>query len=317
MTTPRSIAILGGGRLARAAGLILGKRAQIKLWARSEKQRQEIAKEMGGIEVTGELARAIDGVELVFLAVPASAMLEVAEQYGEFAKGDHLVLTASRGVGPGFALPHEMIRAKSCVRKIAALGGPLHTRELALGRPLSAVLASRFSEPIAAIRELVRGGPLTIHGSKDIVGVEVAGAMSNASHLAAGMADALELGETARGVLLTHGLIEARRLGLALGGAPETFTGLAGVGDLIPRKVTSTERHHAFARKLVETGSVEETLRSADGHVEGVITAREAAAKGNELVLDLPLMRALAAILEGEAKPREALESVLRLALDL
>jgi glycerol-3-phosphate dehydrogenase (NAD(P)+) len=311
------MAIIGGGRLARAAGLILGQRSPIKLWARRETVRHEIARELSHVTVTNELGAAIEGVSIVFLAVPATVMLEVAEKYGEFAKGDHIVLTASRGVGPGFSLPHEMIRAKTCVRKIAALGGPLHTRELALGRPLSAVLASRFAEPIAAVRELVRGGPLTIHGSKDIVGVEVAGAMSNASHLAAGMADALEMGETARGVLMTHGLIEARRLGLALGGAPETFTGLAGVGDLIPRKVTSTERHHAVAKKLIETGSLEEALRAADGHVEGVSTAHEAAKKGGELGLDLPLMRALSAILAGEVSPREALEGVLRLAIDL
>jgi glycerol-3-phosphate dehydrogenase (NAD(P)+) len=311
------MAIIGSGRLARAAGLILGKRAPIRLWTRSEKGRREVAKELPHVEVTEELGRAIEGVELVFLAVPAPSMLEVAEQYGAFAQGDHLVLNASRGVGPGFALPHQMIRAKTCVRKIAAFGGPLHTRELALGRQLSAVLASRYSEPIAAVRDLVRGGPLTIHASKDIVGVEVAGAMSNAAHFAAGMAEALELGETARGVLLTHGLIEARRLGLALGAAPETFSGLAGVGDLIPRKVTSTERHHAVARKFVETGSIEEALKSADGHVEGVSTAREAAKKAAELKLDLPLMRAVAAVIEGEARPREALESILRLSIDL
>lgn len=317
MSTPRTVAIVGGGRLARAAGLILGRRAPIKLWARAEKSREEIKKELAHVEVTADLAAAIDGAQLVVLAVPATNMLEIAEKYGEFAKGDHIVLNASRGVGPGFALPHEMIRARTCVRKIAAFGGPLHTRELALGRPLSAVLASRYSEPIAAVRELVAGGPLTIHASKDIVGVEVAGAMSNAAHLAAGMADALDLGETARGILLTHGLVEARRLGLALGGAPETFTGLAGVGDLIPRKVTSTERHHVFARRFIETGSLEEALRSADGHVEGVTTAKEAVKKGDRLEIDLPLMRAVAAILDGEAKPREALEAVLRLAIDL
>jgi glycerol-3-phosphate dehydrogenase (NAD(P)+) len=311
------LAIIGAGRLARGAALILGKRTSIRLWARSEQGRREVAAELPNVEVTADLGRAVDGAELVFLAVPAGSMLDAADQYGKYAKGDHLVLTASRGVGPGFALPHQMIRAKTCVRKIAAFGGPLHTRELALGRQLSAVLASRFSEPVAAVRELVRGGPLTIHASKDIVGVEVAGAISNAAHFAAGMADALELGETARGVLLTHGLIEARRLGLALGASPETFSGLAGVGDLIPRKVTSTERHHAAAKKFVETGSLEEALKAADGHVEGVSTAREAAKLGADRKIDLPLMRAVAAVLDGEASPREALESILRLAIDL
>ncbi len=317
MNAPRAMAIVGGGRLARAAGLILGRSGAIKLWARSQAQRETIAEEIPHITVTSELGEAIAGASLVFLAVPAAAMLEVAERYGAFATGDHLVLNASRGVGPGFLLPHQMIRAKTCVRKIAALGGPLYTRELALGRPLSAVVASRYSEPIALLRELTRGGPVTIHATKDIVGVEVAGAISNAAHLAAGLADALELGETARGVLLTHGLIEARRLGIALGAVPETFTGLAGVGDLIPRKVTSTERHYQLARRLIETGDLEQATRASEGHVEGVTTAREAAKKAEALKIPCPLMRALASILDGEAEPARALEAVLRLAIDL
>lgn len=214
-------------------------------------------------------------------------------------------------------LPHQMIRARTCVRKIGVFGGPLHTRELALGRPLSAVLASRFSETTRAVRDIVAGGPLTIHASTDVVGVEVAGAISNVSALAAGMADTLDLGETARGILLTHGLVEARRLGAALGGDPDTFTGLAGVGDLIPRKVTSTERHHELARRFIESESMDEALRDVDGHVEGLITLREAAIQGRKLALDLPLIYALDEVVAGKVKPKEALEEVLRRPIDL
>lgn len=312
-----TMAVLGGGRLAEAIGAILGDRIPVRLWTRSEEERQALRDRLPKVQITSELGAAVDGASLVFLAVPAPAMLEVAERYGEHARGNHMVLSASRGVGEGFMLPHQMIRARTCVRKIGVFGGPLHTRELALGRPLSAVLASRFSETTAAVQQIVAGGPLTIHPSKDVVGVEVAGAISNVSALAAGMADALDMGETARGILLTHGLVEARRLGTALGGEAETFGGLAGVGDLIPRRVTSTDRHHEVARRLVETGSLDEALRDVRGHVEGLITLREAAAKGSALALDLPLIYALDGIVVGKEKPKEALEGVLRRPIDL
>jgi glycerol-3-phosphate dehydrogenase (NAD(P)+) len=310
------MAVIGGGRLARAIGQILGRRIEVRIWARSETQRSEVAAEVPDVSVEAELGKAVGGATLVFLAVPATSMLEVAERYGDHAKGDHLVLTASRGVGPGFRLPHEMIRAKTCVRKIAALGGPLHMRELALGRPLSAVLASRYSEPIEAVRAVVKGGPVTIHASRDITGVEVAGAISNVSALAAGMADALDLGETARGVLLTHGLIDARRLGVARGASPDTFAGLAGVGDLIPRKVTSTERHAQVAERAIRAGSFETALREPGGALEGVTTAKEAAAAAKALGLELPLVFAVGDILSG-ADPRARLEAVLSRPIDL
>lgn len=317
-TPPFRFAILGGGPLARALGRILGRGpGEVHLWARNPDARERLRQEVPGIDIHHDMGEALDGASVVFLAIPAGHLLEVAEAYGEHARGDHVVLTGSRGVGEGFMLPHEMIRAKTCVRKIGILGGPIHARELATGRQINAILASKFPRVIEAVRKLTHGSPVSLHGSKDIVGVQVSGAISNVGSLAAGMADALDLGDTARGVLLTHGLLDAKRLGLALGASADTFAGLAGLGELIPRHVTSMDRHLELGAKLAQGQSAEEAVASTEGHVEGVQTAREATKLAEAKGVSLSLVRAVTQILDGSARPREALESVLHQSLDL
>src|SRR5690606_18918491 len=158
-------------------------------------------------------------------------------------------------------------------------------------------------------RRLTRGTPVRVHGSSDPTGVEVAGALSNVAMIAAGMSDALDLGDTARGVLLAHGLSEAMRIGTALGAELSTFTGLAGVGDLIPRRVTSTMRNFHTGEQLARGKSLDEVLSDAHGDVEGVTTAREAALLAERMQLRLPLVSAVYDVLRGAQEAREALEA--------
>ncbi len=317
MTEKTRFAILGAGRLALALGRVLPpSRVALTLWARKDEALNELRSTLPQIPVSNTLSEAVKDAQIVFMAVPAGALTEVANAYGEFAQPDQIVLCASRGVGEGFALPHELIRRQCCARKIGILGGPLHTGELTSGRPLSAVLASRFPEPISAVKALLAGGTVTIHGTKDITGVQVAGAVSNASAIAAGIAEGLDLGDTARGILLTHGLIEARRLGVRLGASPATFSGLAGVGDLIPRRVTSREHHLEAGRKLGQGKKLKEAL-SGLPVLEGIQTAKAASQKAEALGLKTPLMSAISAVLEDQQSAQAALETVLQTPLDL
>jgi glycerol-3-phosphate dehydrogenase (NAD(P)+) len=293
--------------------------APMALWARRKEQRDELESELSPthVRIVEAIGDAVEDAELVFIAVPTDALLEVAFAYGEHARGDQLVIHACRGVGDGFLLPHQMIRKRTCVRKIGVLGGPLHANEIGSGRPLAVVVASRFQETIRGVRSIAPEKAVFIHESKDVVGVEVAGALSNVTQIAAGMSDALELGDTARGVLLTRGLIDARRLGVAHGADVATFTGLAGVGDLIPRRVSSTDRHRTLGGRLAKGEEAERAIESLGGHVEGVKTAAEAAREAARLGLDLPLVRAVDQVLSGAKSPRESIESILRQDLEL
>lgn len=308
------LTLIGGGAMARAVARILVKAGVgVHVYARTT----TLVEEVEGIVVHDDLGPAVEGANVVFLAVPADNLLEAAEQYGEFARGDHIVLTATRGVTDRFMLPHEMVRAMTCARKIGYLGGPIHARELATGRQINLVLASRFGEVIDSIRALTKGTPIALHKSSDVVGVEVAGAIANIGSIASGIAEELDFGDTARGILLTHGLVDATRLGVALGASAATFSGLAGVGELIPRHVTSMDRHVDLGRRVAQGTSLADALVACDGHVEGVKTAEEAVKAAERLGLELLLVPAVNEILHGRADPRVALEAVLHHSLDL
>ena len=312
------IALLGAGRFANALLAVLAPSAPaLTAWARRPAARRALQKAHPWISLAESPAEACDDAELVIFAIPASGLREVASAYGAVARGDQLVVHGTRGVEPGFRLPHQILREETCVRFIAALGGPLHLPDLALGRPVSLVAGCRFDHVIDRLSAFTTGTPARVHGSRDLVGVEVAGAVSNASLIAGGIAAALELGETAKGLLLTRGLDEARRLGVALGATAETFNGLAGVGDLIPREVTSARRHHRLAKALAAGTPAKDALAGIKGDIEGVEVARSAAALGATLDLELPLLGALASILSGEVGAAEAIDGLLRLDLNL
>lgn len=315
-----SLAILGGGLLGRTvAKVAIAAGANVRLWARRAELRADLASKLPALQTCAEVQEAADNATIVLLAVPASAVREVAAAYGDVARGDQFVLHAVRGVCPGerFLLPHRVVRQETSVRKIGVLGGPLFAPDLTGNRPMAALLASRFDEIHGAVSALVQGTPVHLHRSRDVIGVEVAGAISNVTALAVGMAEALELGDTIRGVLLTHGLGEATHLGAALGAESETFSGLAGVGDLIPRRIGSTERHWAVGAALATGTPLAEALADAGGEVEGILTAARAVTEAEHLGLDLALCRAVDDVLSGRRAAGDALEDVLQRDLGL
>ena len=304
--------------MARALGRVLSQTsAEVHLFVRNETRRAALAKELPGVHIDDDLAATCDGAETIFFAVPADQLAEAADRYGPYARGDHIVMTACRGVGPDFALPHALIRSKTCVRKIGVIGGPIHARELASGRPINTIVASRYGEVIDAARALTKGSPVTVHSTDDIVGVQVAGAIANVASIAAGMAEAIDLSSTARGLLIAHGLVDAKRLGTALGANERTFFGLAGIGELIPRQVTSMDRHQALGRKLASGTSLETALGELDGPVEGVDTAAFAVEMGTQSKIPIPFVDAVQAAITGRLPAQEALEAVLQRSLNL
>jgi glycerol-3-phosphate dehydrogenase (NAD(P)+) len=317
-TDARRVAVLGGGRMGEAVGTILAMAgAKVVVWEIDEARRKALALARPMLRVTDAIGEAIEGAGTVFFAVPGPAFVDVARAYAPYARGDHVVLHGARGVCDGFLLPHQVVKNETCAKKIGVLGGPLYFADAEHKRPLFVVIASRFDEVIARTRALVHGTPIRLHPARDVIGVEVAGAISNVTAIATGFADGLTMGETARGVLAARGLSEATRLGLALGAELSTFGGLAGVGDLIPRKVSSTERHAELGRRVASGEPAAEVVRAMAGAVEGVMTAREARKKARALGLDLPLVEAVVRILDEGANAYEILDRVLSLDLHL
>ncbi len=300
MPPVRRLAILGGGRFAYGAlgmarpGVKNGDHVVVG-WARSEGGRRVLAD--GGAHVVDSAAEAVADAAVVIICVPAPALAEVASLVATTATGDQVVVHAARGVGPGFTLPHAMLRAVTSWKKVVALGGPLYLDDARSGRPLHAAIASRFDEAIDAVRTVVAGAPLRLSATHDIVGVELCGALSNVGHLAAGLAAGAGLSETDQGLLQVRALLEAERLGRALSAERATFSGLAGVGDLIPRRVSSQRRHRELGQGL-GAGTLDADGRAELGSLEGVRTAREGARFADRHGVMAPLVTAVTRIVD-------------------
>lgn len=321
MAKARRIAILGGGRLAYGAlgmvrpGVKAGDHVVVG-WGRSADARRVLQE--GGAAVVDSAVEAVADAAVVILCVPAPSLAELTALASPAASGDQVVVHAARGVGAGFALPHEILRAGACWKKVVALGGPLYLDDAGCGRALNVAIASRFDEAVDVVRAVVRGAPLRLSATRDIIGVELCGALSNVGHLAAGLAAGAGLGETDQGLLHVRALLEAGRLGRVMGAERATFSGLAGVGDLIPRRVSSQRRHrdvgHAVgAGTLAESGHDDAAVTA----LEGVVTAREGARFATRHGWSAPLLTAVQRILDDGAPAGPTLQQLLDTELGL
>jgi glycerol-3-phosphate dehydrogenase (NAD(P)+) len=311
-------AVLGAGKLGAAISLLLARAGHdVTIWARTPEKAQALAaKAPERLHPVESLAQACKDAALVYFAVPAQALREVARAAGAVAQGHQVVLHACRGVGEGFTLASDIIRAETCWKKLGVVGGPLYVDDAERGRPLVCVLAARFDEVQRVTKVLTSGTRVRLHSTRDMTGVEVAGAISNVAQVAAGMALGLGLGETDQGLLLIRGLTEATRLGVALGAERATFSGLAGVGDLIPRPVTSMHHHRKLGAELGAGGDAA-ALTATWSELEALRTVREARALGARLGLTLPLIEAVDGVLFGGAKAGAVVDRLLGLDLDL
>jgi glycerol-3-phosphate dehydrogenase (NAD(P)+) len=234
----------------------------------------------------------VEDADLVCLAVPSRAFRDVAQAL----PGTAPVLALTKGLDPATG---GRLSETVTGRPVAVLSGPNHAEEIALGKPALAVVASEDDSLANEIQHAIMSLRFRVYVNSDVAGVELCAAAKNVIGLAAGGVDGLEAGDNAKAALITRGLAEISRLGLACGARPETFSGLAGMGDLV---VTCWSRHgrNRLAGELIARGaSPEEALRRVGTVVEGVTTAPVLRGLGRRLGLELPITEAVCAVLEG------------------
>lgn len=304
-----AIALLGGGPLAQAMLKVAGG-GDVSL--RAFGPGVEALDRLPGLEVSPDLKTAVEGASVLMFAGPTSELAEAAERCGDFATPDQIAVVPARGVRPGFELPLTTLRKHTCLRRIGIIGGPLHVREIDADHHVNAVIATRFPEVWEMADRLVDPDRVTLHRSTDVTGVQVAGVYSHVASLIAGMARGLEIGETARGILLAQGLSEARALGVALGGEDRTFASVAGLGELIPRPAGGSDRHLEVGERLGRGATVTEAIEGLDAEVEGMGAAEEAAVIARELGVPVPVAEAVVAVVDGHRSPRDVIDGLLR-----
>jgi len=318
------IGVLGAGAWGTALAATLAPRHGVRLWARDPAQARAIAAARrnqrylpeielpAALRVTGELQVALEGADLLLAATPVAGLRDLAQRLAAGGAGAPLVwLCKGFEQGSGL-LPHQIVeQALGAQARCGALSGPSFALEVARGLPCALTLAARDADFARDAAAWLHGGRLRVYFSSDLVGVEIGGAVKNVMAIAVGISDGLGLGQNARAALITRGLAEISRLGVAFGGAAETLMGLAGAGDLILTATGDLSRNRRVGLELARGRTLAEILAGL-GHVaEGVRSAAEVAKLAARLGVEMPVSAAVCAVLDGRVTPQQAVELLL------
>ena len=318
------IAVLGAGAWGTALAIRLAGHLPVALWTRSPEHaaamaaERENARYLRGFPFPPDLAveadqgKAIAGADLLIAAVPSNGFRGLVTALRERGASQPMIWLC-KGLETGSReLPHAVLaQAWPEHPPAAVLSGPSFAQEVARGLPAALTVAGDDAEFARGVARRLHDPKLRLYASTDVVGVELGGAVKNVIAIAAGIADGLGFGLNARAALVTRGLAELSRLGLKLGGKPETFMGLSGMGDLILTCTGDLSRNRQLGLRLAAGESLEGALREL-GHVaEGATTAIEVARLARESGVDMPITDAVAQILRQETPPREAVAALL------
>jgi glycerol-3-phosphate dehydrogenase (NAD(P)+) len=313
------VAVLGAGAWGTAIAAVLSSRLEVALWARDPAQAAAIRRDRRNerylpgialpvrVNVQSDLSLVLKDAALALAATPVAGLREVLPK----VKLPLVWLCKGFEEGSGL-LPHEIAaQTMGPEARCGALSGPSFAAEVARGLPCALTLASKDAAFARDTAAMLHGGRMRIYYSSDLVGVEVAGAVKNVMAIAAGISDGLGLGLNARAALITRGLAEMERLGSALGGAAQTFFGLAGAGDLILTATGELSRNRRVGVELAQGRPLADILAHL-GHVaEGVRSAKEVARLAGAKGVDMPVSDAVNAVLAGQLTPAKAVERLL------
>jgi glycerol-3-phosphate dehydrogenase (NAD(P)+) len=318
-----NIAILGAGAWGSALAVSLSAAHRVKLWARARVDADAIARTRtsrylpeipipAAVAVEWNLASALDGAELVLVATSTAGLRETATRLHPLDASPTLAWACKGFETSTGLLPHQVLaEALPMAGRVGALSGPSFALEVARGLPTALVFASADGSFAHATASAINSARLRIYSSDDLPGVELAGAVKNVVAIAAGICDGLALGRNARAALVTRGLAEISRLGVAMGGRAETFTGLAGLGDLVLTCTGDLSRNREVGVRIAR-GTPLDAILAELGHVaEGVHSARAARAHAHDRGVEMPITEAVCAVLfEGRA-PMDAVQQLL------
>ena len=317
------VAILGAGAWGSALAVSLSAEHSVALWTRHREDCETLAATRrsrylpeipigASVAIEADLARALEGRDVVIVATSTAGLRETALAVAAISPEPALVWACKGFETKSRELPHQVVaQALPKARHVAALSGPSFALEVARGQPTAVVLASQDAGFAARTAAALNSARLRIYSNDDLVGVELGGALKNVIAIAAGISDGLGLGRNARAALVTRGLAELSRLGVALGGHPETFNGLAGLGDLVLTCTGELSRNREVGVRLAQGKSLDQVLAEL-GHVaEGVHSARAASAHARACKVEMPITEAVCAVLFEGRPAQDAVRQLL------
>lgn len=317
-----NVTILGAGAWGTALGLTLQPNGhRVTLWGHDAAHLAAVSRDRISHRYLPEIPlpaewnfepdfeKAVSEAHAIVVAVPSKAFRATAEKLAEF---DGIVISVTKGIEFSTGLTMTGILEQCSPKaKSAALSGPSLAMEVAKGVPTAVVAASREDAVSRQVQALFHRPAFRVYRSPDLIGVELGGALKNVIAVAAGICDGLGFGDNAKAALVTRGETEMRRLGVACGARPETFSGLGGLGDLVVTCFSRLSRNRGFGEKIGRGGNAAEILANTVSAVEGYPTARSAYELSRKLGVEAPIIAEVYAMLYEGKNVKQALHDLL------
>jgi glycerol-3-phosphate dehydrogenase (NAD(P)+) len=317
-------ALLGGGSWGTTVASLIARNAPVKLWARDESTVNEIneqhtnSKYLPGARLnsklvaTGSIKKAVSKCDVLVMGVPSQHFRSVLEQARDHLRPWVPVISLTKGLELNtHQRMTEVINEVLPGHPVGVLTGPNLAREIIVGQAAASVIAMEDEIIVRELQQLFHSGLFRVYTNTDLVGCELGGVLKNVIALAVGMGDGQGAGDNTRSALITRGLAEISRLGVAMGGRPETFSGLAGMGDLIATCTSAQSRNHYVGFELGKGRSLEDIIEEMVMVAEGVKSAPTVMALGEEYGIEMPITRDVMTVLQGEKSPRQAFRGLL------
>ncbi|HKV27789.1 MAG TPA: NAD(P)H-dependent glycerol-3-phosphate dehydrogenase [Candidatus Acidoferrales bacterium] len=330
MAETKKIAIIGAGGWGTSLSIVLGRSLAphgIALWARERDVLDSLHKDRRNpaflpgfaipaeVEITGDLRQAVDGADIVIGAMPATHARDLYMEMLPFFGRMTGFVSATKGLEPKTLLRMteviEQVLTPKFWPRVAVISGPSFALEVARGDPTAIVAASKDRSLAAELQEQLSGRTLRVYTNDDVVGVELGGAVKNVIAIASGVAEGLGLGHNTVAALITRGLAEMTRLGVALGARKETLAGLAGMGDLVLTCTGELSRNRSVGVELGRGRKLDEILASTRTVAEGVGTTAAARALALRLGIEMPITAQMYGVLYEGRAPHDAIHELM------
>ena len=325
MVKMAKVSVLGAGSWGIALARVLASNGhEVTVWSALKdeilmlKEHREHLQKLPGVKLSDSmiftdcLKNAMEDKELLVLAVPSSFVRKTASQMKEFYKSGQVVVNVAKGIEEATLMTmSDVISDEIPNVRVAVLSGPSHAEEVGRGIPTTIVAGAKEKETAELVQNMFMNDVFRVYTSPDVIGIEIGAALKNVVALAAGIADGLGYGDNTKAALITRGMAEITRLGIAMGGEAETFYGLSGIGDLIVTCASMHSRNRRAGILIGQGKTAKQAMEEVGAVVEGYYAAKAAYALGQREGIDMPITEAAYKVLYEGADARETFQSLM------
>lgn len=320
-----NVGIMGAGSWGTALALLLNRNGhKVTVWSISEEEvkmlseKREHVSKLPGVKIpedmtfTTDMESTVKGKDFLVLAVPSPYTRNTARSMSPYVAEGQIIVDVAKGIEESTLMTlSQQIEQEIPQADVAVLSGPSHAEEVGRGLPTIVVVGSKKEETARYLQDMFMNEVFRVYTSPDTLGMELGGSLKNVIALAAGIADGLGYGDNTKAALITRGIAEIARLGVKMGGAIESFTGLTGIGDLIVTCASVHSRNRKAGYLMGQGRSMQEAMDEVQMVVEGVYSAKAAVKLGKKYDVSLPIIDKVSEVLFEGKDPREAVNELM------